>query len=311
MRVTFLGTSSGTPTLRRNVTSIALQLPQRASLWLFDCGEATQHQFLRSSLRLSQLEKIFFTHLHGDHLFGLPGLLASRSMGQGGTTPITLYGPPGLKEFLEAALKYSSTHLNYPVQVQTIEPGLVLREQGMIVFCNALKHRIPAYGYAVCEEDKPGRFDVAQAQALSIPFGPIYGELKAGKVVTLADGRVIQGQSLVGPTLPGRKLVYCSDTIYTTQAVELARGADLLIHEATYRQEELDLAHRGQHSTAQMAAQVAQEARARQLILTHFSPRYELGVSELLTEAQAIFPNTLLAEDFMSHEIPQREGSLV
>ncbi|MBW4700292.1 MAG: ribonuclease Z [Aphanocapsa lilacina HA4352-LM1] len=310
MLLTFLGTSSGTPTRSRNVTSIALQLPQRSSLWLFDCGEGTQHQVLRTPLRLSQLEKVFFTHLHGDHLFGLVGLLASRALGSAGTTPVKLYGPPGLQEYVRATLRYSDTHINYPIHFQTVEPGLVLSEEGFTVLANALKHRIPAFGYSVIEHDQPGRFDAERAAQLGIPFGPLYGQLKAGRTVALPDGRTVDGRTLVGPERKGRKLTYCSDTIYTPSAVELALGADVLIHEATYCEADLNLAERGLHSTAAMAARVAREAKVRQLILTHFSPRYEAGLAALRAEAEAIFPNVRMAEDFWRYEIKAVEAQL-
>jgi ribonuclease Z len=304
MQITFLGTSSGTPTLARNVTSIALQLPQRPTLWMFDCGEGTQHRVLRSPLRLSQLEKIFFTHLHGDHLFGLVGLLASRALGGGGSTPVALYGPPGLREYVQATLRYSETHLNYPIAIQTVEPGVVCRDGEFTVVCKPLKHRVSAFGYSVVERDQPGRFDAERAQALGIPFGPLYGQLKAGRTITLPDGRSIDGRTLVGPRRRGRKLTYCSDTIFTPNAVELAWDSDVLIHESTYTAADLALAERGMHSTAAMAAEVAKQAAVRELILTHFSPRYEYsGLADMLAEAQAIFPQTLLAEDFLRHEV--------
>ncbi len=310
MLLTFLGTSSGTPTRARNVTSIALQLPQRAALWLFDCGEGTQHQVLRSPLRLSQLEKILITHMHGDHIFGLVGLLASRALGSAGTTPVTLYGPPGLREYVRATLKYSETHLSYPLNFQTIEPGVVCTAHEFTVECKQLKHRIPAFGYSVIEADQPGHFDAERAKAMGIPFGPIYGHLKAGNTVTLPDGRTIDGKQLVGPGRAGRKLTYCSDTIFAPEAIQLAYQADVLIHESTYLAEDTALAERGMHSTATMAAQVAYLAKVRQLILTHFSPRYETGVAAMLDEARAIFPNVLAAEDFLRYEIKAVEPEM-
>lgn len=310
MLLTFLGTSSGTPTRQRNVTSIALQLPQRASLWLFDCGEGTQHQILRSPLRLSQLEKIFFTHLHGDHLFGLVGLLASRALARAANTPVTLYGPPGLEPYLQATLRYSHTHLSYPVYVQHLEPGLVCRDGEFTVRCLPLVHRIPAFGFSVVEQEQPGHFDAEQAKAMGIPFGPLYGRLKAGEVVTLPDGRVIEGAKLVGPDRPGRKLTYCSDTVFTPNSIALATDADVLIHESTYTSEDAALAERGMHSTAAIAARVAREARVQQLILTHFSPRYQSGAT-MLDEARAIFPHVLMAEDFLRHEIQARTETAV
>ena len=310
MKITFLGTGSGAPSRTRNVSSIALQLAQRAALWLFDCGEGTQHQILRTPLRLSQLERIFLTHLHGDHLFGLMGLLASRSLQGSNATPVTLYGPPGLAEYVHCSLQASWTRLGFPLQVETVEPGEVYADEGVRVVAGPLEHRIPTFGYAVIERERPGRFDVQQAQALGIPPGPLYGALKRGETVTLPDGRTIHGAALVGPARPGRKLVYCADTIYTPQAVALARGADVLIHEATFAHTELQRAEEALHATATMAARVAHEAGVGLLILTHISPRYESGsrsrLDELLAEAQAIFPNTCLAHDLWSYEVPQR-----
>ena len=307
MRITFLGTSSGTPTRTRNVTSIALQLPQRSSLWLFDCGEGTQQQFLRSALRSSQLEKIFFTHLHGDHLFGVMGLLASRSLRGGDLPPVTLYGPVGLEEYINCSMRISQTHLGGEIRVEEIKPGLIFSDDEFSVSCLPLKHRVESYGYAVTEHPQPGRFMVEKAQELGLNPGPLYGRLKKGETVTLPDGRKIDGRELVGPARPGRKVVYCSDTIFTPASIELARDADVLIHEATYTQSDEDLAVRGIHSTSAMAAQVAQAAGVKTLIITHFSPRYEAGEGEgllqLLDEARAIFPNTLMAEDFWSHEV--------
>ncbi|NWJ95866.1 MAG: ribonuclease Z [Chloroflexi bacterium] len=307
MKITFLGTSSGTPSRTRNVSCIALQLVQQGVLWLFDCGEGTQHQIMQSPLRLSQLEKVFFTHMHGDHLFGIIGLLASRSLQGGGTSPVTLYGPPALEKYVLCTLETSSTGLAYPLHVQPIADSLVYEDDNLQVECRLLKHRINSWGYAVIEKDQPGHFEVEKAMALGIPAGPLYGKLKNGESIILPDGRTIHGADLVGPTRPGRKIVYCSDTIYTPNAVELAANADVLIHEATYLHQDESLAIRGKHSTAAMAARVAQEAKVKTLILTHFSPRYEAdartSMGEMLAEAQTIFPNTFLARDFWSYEV--------
>ena len=311
MQITFLGTSSGVPTRGRNVSAVALRLPQRSELWLFDCGEATQHQFLRSDLRVSQLRRIFITHMHGDHVFGLPGLLAS--LGLAGTCPgIDLYGPDPLRDYLEGVLRTSSTRIGYPLRThkvrQAAEGGTVVFDDDELqVRCAPLTHRVPAYAYRVDQKPRAGRFDIEQARNLGIPPGPIYAELKAGRTVTLEDGRIINGASLTGPERPGASIVYCTDTVFCEAAVELARGADLLIHESTFSHGEAELAIARQHSTSTMAAQTALEAGVKQLVLTHLSPRYmpgnPQGPDDLLAEAQAIFAETIMAKDFLTLDV--------
>lgn len=297
------------PTRSRNVSSIALRLPQRAEIWLFDCGEGTQHQILRSDLKISQITRIFVTHMHGDHTYGLMGLLASCGLA-GSPSRIDVYGPPKLEDYLKACGRYSQTHFSYPVKVHTVQPGVVFEDDEFTVSCAPLTHRVPAFGYRVAEKDKPGRFDVERAVALGIPPGPLYGKLKRGEVITLSDGRIINGADLCGDTQVGRKFVYCTDTIFCENAVELARDADVLVHEATFAHQDAELAYQRLHSTSTMAAQVALAAQVHQLIMTHFSPRYAPGnaiqLEDLLAEAKAIFPNTIMAYDFLSYEIPRR-----
>lgn len=309
MQITFLGTSSGVPTRSRNVSSIALRLPQRPEIWLFDCGEGTQHQFLRSDLKVSQISRIFITHLHGDHIFGLTGLLASCGLA-GNAKRIDIYGPAGLSDYLQACVRYSQTHFSYPVKVHTIQPGMIFEDEEYQVVCGYLKHRVTALGYRIIEKDKPGRFDVEKAQQLGIPPGPIYAQLKQGKTVTLPDGRIVRGSELCGEPQIGRKFVYCTDTVFCDGAVELAQDADVLVHEATFAHQDAEMAFQRLHSTSTMAAQVALSAGAKQLIMTHFSPRYAPGnaivLDDLLKEARAIFPNTEMAYDFLTHEIPRR-----
>lgn len=308
MEITFLGTSSGVPTRSRNVSSIALRLPQRAEIWLLDCGEGTQHQVLRSDLKVSQLRRIFITHLHGDHIFGLMGLLASCGMA-GHAQEIDIYGPEGLEPYLTACTKYSHTHFAYTIKVHTVKGGLIYEDDEFSVSCQLLKHRIPAYGYRIVEKDRPGRFNQEKAKALGIPPGPIYSNLKRGEIVTLADGRKIQGKKLCGPTEIGRKMAYCTDTVYCEGAIALAENVDVLIHEATFAHQDAQMAFERLHSTSTMAAQVALAAKVKLLLMTHFSPRYNpangLTLDDLLAEARAIFPNTKLAYDFFSYEIPR------
>jgi ribonuclease Z len=309
LQIVFLGTSAGVPTRARNVSCVALRLPQRGETWLFDCGEGTQHQILKSNVKFSQITRIFITHLHGDHLFGLMGLLATCGMA-GHAEHISLYGPPGLEDYVRENSSLSETRFSYPVETHTVKGGTIYEDDEFIVKCNALKHRVKTFGYRVEEKDRPGHFDVEQAAALGIPAGPIYGRLKRGEQVTLPDGRVVDGHTLCGPTEKGRSVVYCTDTIYCESAIELAKDADLLIHEATFAQADEGLARQSMHSTTEMAARVALAADTKLLIMTHFSPRYITGnpiePDQLLSEARAIFPPTEMARDFMTLDIPRR-----
>jgi ribonuclease Z len=305
MIVTFLGTGSGAPSTRRNVSGIALRFVQTGKWWLFDCGEGTQHQILRSPLKVSQLEKIFITHLHGDHLYGLIGLLASRSLRNDEASAVELYGPPGVDRYIQAVMDVSPVHLHYPLHVHVVEEGTVWENEEMTVYCRRVQHRVPAYAYAVAEKDRPGAFLADAAKRAGIPQGPLYGALKRGERITLPDGRVFDGRDFVGPAQPGRKVVYSGDTQPCRAVRELAAGADLLIHEATYAYRDKELAVRSGHSTAREAALLAREAGVKALCLTHFSPRYEnedgdVTMADLLAEAQDVFPNTTLAEDFAS-----------
>jgi ribonuclease Z len=308
LQITFLGTSSGVPTKARNVSAVALKLPQRAEVWLFDCGEATQHQLQHTDLRVSQLRRIFITHLHGDHLYGLMGLLATCGMA-GPAQPIDIYGPPGLDEYVRTSAHLSRLRLSEQSQLHIVEPGLLYEDEEFTVSCQPLRHRVPAFGYRVAEKDRPGRFNVERAQALNIPPGPLYGRLKRGASITLADGRTINGADLCAAPERGRSLAYCTDTTYCANSIALARAADLLIHEATFISQDEDLARQSMHSTAADAARVAREARVRRLVITHISPRYAPGnqftPAELLNEARALFPDTTIAYDFLTLEIPR------
>ena len=278
-------------------------------MWLFDCGEGTQHQILRSDLKISQLSRIFITHMHGDHIFGLMGLLATCGLA-GNVDRIDIYGPSGLNDYLQAASRYSHTHFSYPFKVHVVRPGVIYEDDEFVVSCGLLQHRITAFGYRVEEKDRSGRFDIEKAKALQIPPGRIYGQLKRGETVTLNDGRVIDGTQLCGPTEIGRKIAYCTDTVFCDGAVQLAQDTDVLIHEATFAHQDADMAFQRLHSTTTMAAQTAFLSKAHRLIMTHFSPRYAPGnileLKDLLHEARAIFPNTDMAYDFFTYEVPRR-----
>ena len=309
MEITFLGTSSGVPTRARNVSSVALRLPQKAEVWLFDCGEGTQHQLLRSEIKSSQIRRIFVTHMHGDHTFGLMGAIASSGLA-GNAQKIDVYGPPGLAEYLKTCAKYSYMNFGSRLQMHTVDTGLIYEDAEFMVYCQLLKHRVPAYGYRVVEKDRPGKFNIERAKALKIPPGPVYGKLKQGATVTLEDGRQIDGKQFCGEPEIGRKIVYCTDTVFCDAAVDLAQDADVLIHEATFAHQDAEMAFERLHSTSTMAAQVALLAGVKQLIMTHFSPRYAPGnniqLSDLKEEARAIFPQTKLAYDFFTYQVPRR-----
>ena len=304
MEVTFLGTSSGTPTRERNVSGVALQLSQRREAWLFDCGEGTQHRILASRVRISGIRRVFLTHLHGDHLFGLMGLLTTLGL-SGDPERVDVYGPEGLEEYVETSARLSGTNFSYPVAIHAVRPGTVFEDREYAVTAAPLAHRVPAYGYRVAEKPRPGPLDAGKALALGVPRGPLLGRLKEGSDVTLGDGRVVRAADVCGPPEPGRVFAYVTDTTFCEASVRLAKGADLVVHEATYGADVAHLAAERLHSTAAMAAEVARRAGARLLYLTHFSPRY--GTPEaLLAEARAIFPATEAAEDLLSVGLPRR-----
>jgi len=315
MKVIFLGTGSGMPTLKRNVSSIALIFINKNKLWLWDCGEGTQQQIQKTSLKLSKLEKIFISHLHGDHLFGLPGLLASRGL-RGGKNQqkIQIFGPEGLDKYLKETLNITKTYIPYEIEIEIIPPdlpeGIIWEDEDYMVRYTEVNHNIKTYAYSVEEKKDRSHFLIDKARRLNIPPGPIYRTLKEGKTIELPNGRIFQGKDFVSKIRKGRKIVYCGDTTYCEDLLYLAKGADLLIHETTFSRQEEDLAKRNFHSTTTIAARVAKKAQVKKLIITHISPRYgssnnklSITESELLTEAQSVFPQTILAEDFMEYEV--------
>lgn len=302
MELYFLGTNAGVPTLQRNVTSIGLRmLDERRALWLFDCGEGTQHQILRSPLKLSKLEKIFITHLHGDHVFGLPGLLSSRAY-QGGTTPLTVYGPPGTERMIVTTLELSQSRLNYELNIVEHTGGIVFEDDSFIVESALLEHRIDSYGYRITEKDRPGSLDSAKLAEYGLKPGPLFGRLKRGEMITLDSGVTVRPEDVLGAPKRGMVITILGDTRPCDSVVPLAQDADVLIHEATFMHDLVDTAHEYYHSTSKQAAEAARAANVGLLIMTHFSSRYkdEEQLEPLLEEAKSIFPNTRLADE---HEL--------
>jgi len=304
MEIFFLGTGAGVPAKLRNVSSIALKLlEERGAVWLFDCGEATQHQILHTSIKPRRIEKIFITHLHGDHIYGLPGLLSSRSF-QGGESLVTVYGPKGIKQFIEVTLKISQSFLKYPLEIIEIEEGTLFEDEQFKVEARKLDHGILSYGYRVVEKDRPGMLLVDKLQKAGIPPGPLYKRIKAGEDVILDNGVVLESTQFRGEDIKGRIVAVLGDTRLCENAEWLADHADVLIHEATFSKDEEQLAYDYFHSTTRQAAMVALRSKAKRLCITHISSRYDKQAWQMLVnEARGVFPNTILAEDFKEIEI--------
>jgi ribonuclease Z len=292
MDVVFLGTSGGMPSAQRNAAGILVR--RGGERLLFDCAEGTQRQLLRSTVGLVDVAEIFMTHFHADHYLGLPGMLKTFAL-RGRDVPLTVYGPPGLND-LFGSLRRIFGKLSYPLELVELRAGDALERGDYAVVPFAVSHGVSAIGYALIEEPRPGRFDVATADGLGVPNGPARGALQRGDSVTLEDGRVITPDAVLGPARPGRKVVLAGDTEPMPSVIEAARGADLLVHEATFCDEEADRAHDTRHSTARGAANVAREAGVGLLALTHVSPRY-FG-REVAEEAREVFENTVVPKDF-------------
>jgi len=297
----FLGTSASAPTAQRAPT--ALLVRRGGERLLFDCAEGTQRQLMRSTIGLPDLEEIFLTHFHADHYLGLPGLLKTFSLRQR-ELPLTIYGPPGLRE-LFAGLHRIVGRVGYDVELEELRPGDALERDGYRILAFPVHHGVAALGYAVAEEDRPGEFDSAAADALGIPFGPERGALQRGESVTLDEGRVVTPDMVVGAARPGRRIVIPGDTAPVETVQVLAEGADVLVHEATFLEEERDRAGDTLHSTARQAAELARAADVRLLALTHISPRY-FG-HEVAREAKEVFERVVVPKDFDVIEIPFAE----
>jgi ribonuclease Z len=290
--VVFLGTSGGMPSAHRNPAGLLVR--RGGERLLFDCGEGTQRQLLRSTVGLVDLGEIFVTHFHADHYLGLPGMLKTFAL-RGRDVPLTVYGPPGLRD-LFGSLRRVFGRLTYPLELEEVRPGDVLGRDGYAIVPFAVSHGVSAVGYALVEEPRPGRFDVETADALGVPSGPARGALQRGDSVTLDDGRVVTPDQVLGPARAGRKVVLAGDTEPTATVIEAARHADLLVHEATFCDDEAGRAADVRHSTARGAAAVARDAEVALLALTHVSPRY-FG-REVAEEAREVFPETVVPRDF-------------
>ncbi len=296
--VVFLGTSGSMPTAKRALSATLVR--RGGERLLFDCSEGTQRQLLRSDVGLVELEEIFLTHYHADHYLGLPGMLKTFAL-RGREVPLTIYGPKGLDELLRT-LRRIFGRLTYEVSAVELEAGEGLERDGYAISPFAVDHGMTALGYAIVEASRPGRFDVAAADGLGVPDGRERGALQRGESVTLADGRVVMPDDVLGPLRTGRKLVMTGDTAPAASVVEAATGADVLVHDATFLADERARARETSHSTAGEAALVAQEAGVKLLALTHVSTRY-FG-HQVVEEATQLFPATVVPRDFDLITIP-------
>jgi ribonuclease Z len=305
LAVTFLGTSAARPTVERNVSALALV--REGETLLFECGEGTQRQMMRYGVSFA-LSEIFFTHFHADHFLGVIGLIRTLGL-QGREEPMRLFGPRGAKKVLGQALQIGVERLPFEVAIEEVKPGMIVGEgakgprgEGYEIHVFATEHGGGSVGYALREHDRLGRFDPEKARALGVPEGPLWGKLQRGETVGLPDGRTVGPDGIVGSKRPGRLVVITGDTRPCASVVDAAQGADLLIHEATFGEEE-KVRETG-HSTAREAAQVALAAKARKLVLSHVSARYSISGEDLAKEAREVFKDTVVAKDGMTVEVP-------
>jgi ribonuclease Z len=295
MHVILLGTGAALPTPERQTSGTAVLY--EGEMLLFDCGEGTQLQLRKAGLRHGRLSRIFITHMHGDHVIGIMGLLMTMEL-SGREHPVELYGPAALADYVTTSARLLSTGFSYPIIFHKVAPGTICQTDTYTIECLPLSHRIPTYGYAMQERDKPGTFDVARAEALGIPKGPLYGRLQRGQPVTLPDGRTVYSHDVLGPPKPGRRIGYCLDTRPCPEASRLARDADLLLYDSTLAPgAEAEAAEKG-HSTARQAAVLAKEAGVKRLLLTHISARYT-SARELLVGLEGLHDDIVMARDLM------------
>ncbi|PVX24962.1 MAG: ribonuclease Z [Candidatus Bathyarchaeum sp.] len=303
LQVIFLGTGGSIPTPKRGLSAIAVR--RRNELLLFDCGEGTQRQMIQAGVGFHREAKIFVTHMHGDHVLGVPGLLQTMSL-LGRKKKLTIYGPQGIEAFVEAINQTVRFSLTFPLQVSEVEAGLVCEEKEYTVHAAQSNHLENSLAYALVEKPRPGRFSTQKAKKQGVPEGPLWSKLQLGSQVRLPNGRIVTPEMVLGPPRSGRKIVYSGDTGQSENLVKLAEKADLLIHEATFEDELTERANEDGHSTPSMAAETAKKAEVKRLVLTHISARYK-DVGLLLEQAKKVFFDTDVAEDFMRLELPLKD----
>jgi ribonuclease Z len=305
LRVIFLGTAGSVPTPKRSLPAIVIQ--RKDELLIFDCGEGIQRQMIQAGVGFHRKTKVFITHLHGDHVLGLPGLLQTMSL-MDRERRLKIYGPPGIEAFVNAIQQTVQFNLTFPLEILEVrDANIVCEEKEYEVHAVWADHVVPSLAYVLIEKPRPGKFNLEKAEALGVPEGPLWSKLQHGSAVKLPNGRVVKSEEVVGPPRPGRKVVYSGDTRPTENVVELAQNADLLIHDGTFDDELTDKAYEDGHSTASQAAEIASKAKVEWLILTHVSARYR-NVDVLVEQARNFFPKTDIAEDFMNFDLPLKDS---
>ena len=305
LRVVFLGTGGSVPTPKRSLPAILIK--RNGEQLMFDCGEAVQRQMIIARGGFHRKMKIFVTHLHGDHILGLPGLMQTMAL-LDRKAKLGVYGPPGIEEFLGCIKQTVQFALTFPVEIHEIDQeGTICEEDEYTVQAAWANHVIPALAYAIVEKPRPGRFYPEKAKALGVPEGPLWSKLQQGHEIRLPTGKIVRPKQVIGPSRHGRKIVYTGDTRPFKNFEKLAAGADLLIHDSTFEDDLAERASEDGHSTPSQAAKDAKKAKAKQLILTHISARYT-NPSLLLRQAKKHFKKTRVAEDFMEIEVPLVEA---
>jgi len=301
MQVVFLGTAASIPTVARALPSVVIK--RKNEILMLDCGEGVQRQMIKAGVGFHKKMKVFVSHMHGDHVLGLPGLLQTMSL-LDRTQRLEVYGPVGIKAFVEAIKQTVQFVLTFPVEIHEIKKeGAICEEKEYQVQAVQTDHVVPSLAYALIEKPRPGRFNTERAKALNIPEGPLWSRLQHGEKVKTATGKVVRPEQVVGAPRRGRKIAYSGDTRPTKSLVRLAENADLLIYEATLDDDLIEKAKEDGHSTPSQAAETAKKAKVKRLILTHLSSRYK-SAELLLEQARKIFPNAEVAEDFMKIEVP-------
>lgn len=288
------------PTTNRNPSAIMVN--RDGELLMFDCGEGAQQQMMRAKTGMMNLSSIFITHFHADHILGIPGLVQTMSF-QGRTEPLTIYGPEWVEEFIKFLTAMGYYKLKFEINAVRLKSGESIKRDGYSIVALKTEHNVPSIGYALVEDERPGRFDRDKAIELGVPVGPLFSKLHHGGSVEVA-GRVISAEDVVGEPRPGRTIVYSGDTRPCLGVLKASDGADLLIHDSTLADNMIDWAKESMHSTAGEAAALAKKAGAKKLVLTHLSSRYSDDATPLLNDAKALFEDVILAEDLLVIEVP-------